>query len=75
MHRSRGFESGVKLDVKRVNFGNTLFYTDRPICIWTQFALLFIEVEQELVGRKGNLGKTSNSVKVYFLLFQFLLFP
>ena len=31
--------------------------------------------QQELVRRKGNLGKNSNPVKVCFLLFQFLLFP
>ena len=31
--------------------------------------------QQELVGRKGNLGKTSNSVEVYFLPFQFLFNP
>ena len=34
-----------------------------------------IGVEQELVGRKGNLGETSNSVEVYFLPFQFLFNP
>ena len=32
-------------------------------------------VEQELVGRKGNLGETSNSVEVYFLPFQLLFNP
>ena len=35
----------------------------------------YLEVEQQLVGRKGNLGETSNSVKVYFLPFQFLFNP
>ena len=34
-----------------------------------------IGVEQELVGRKGNIGKTSNSVEVYFHPFQFLFKP
>ena len=32
-------------------------------------------VEQELVWRKGNLGKTSNSVELCFLPFQFLFQP
>ena len=32
---------------------------------------LIVGVEQELVGRKGNLGETSNSVEVYFLPFLF----
>ena len=36
---------------------------------------LVIGEQEELVGRKGNLGEILHSVKVYFLLFQFLLFP
>ena len=37
--------------------------------------VIMIGVEQELVGRRGNLGETSNSVEVYFLPFQFLFNP
>ena len=36
---------------------------------------IMIGVEQELVGRKGNLGETSNSVENCFLPFQFLFNP
>ena len=52
-------------------------HSKRPILFLLEELSLDIqlEVEQELVGRMGNLGETSNSVEVYFLPFQFLFNP
>ena len=54
--------------------GHILSTSNQMCSVWL-IPHLTVGVEQELVGRKGNLGKTSNSVEVYFLPFQFLFNP